>query len=316
MSKINSAFFHCINLNQVLFLITLNLTICHAKIKINVKADSKITDCFINFTGYDIKTVTDTEISVFNLTKANLNRGIRVELGKIPKAVYLKDPTPFDNLFEEFKWQESQRKMTVKEAFIVDVINEPILLTTNRIINYLEKPIKRNISIYTTVENMAQSVWSKTGYRNETVEFTVNITFNNMDNFIYTGLWRNQGVYSQKTKFGISKPGFLFINPNQTVELKLFCVKSVLVFNVTYTAKMEGLLIADYDELYGKYHFYSPSIEKIMKAAKIDNYIETTELIEVRFYDKPRMEMKLVNSSEQVSVKVPENLFTVVKKGS
>lgn len=262
--------------------------LCSAKIKIEIKTDSIHEDIRINVSGHDNKLVTDEEIALFNITKDNLLRGVRVELGRYPKDVFLKDPTPYKSLFKQYKWEEVRRHLEITKTKVLQVVNENAVLNFHEHVNKASISINYTAAVFQTVENTIFSSWSKYGLPEGETFYDISVGFHSKM-FNYENKWRNDSVRIFNSAFGVKKEGFTETMPGQTIVSKLTGLKTIILIEVEYTAKLIGNIIADYETLYGNYHFYSPTIAKIMKAANLFNEVKTTEWIEIRCYTEPKL---------------------------
>ncbi|XP_026317319.1 uncharacterized protein LOC113228269 [Hyposmocoma kahamanoa] len=282
--------------------------LCSAKIKIDIKTDSIHEDIRIKVSGHDNKLVTDKEIALFNITKDNLLQGIRVELGRSPKDVFLKDPTPYKNLFKRYKWEEVRRHLKVTKTKVLQVVNEYAVLNVHEHINTASSSINYTAAVFQTVENTILSFWSKYGLPEDDIFYDIGVSFYNKI-FNYENKWRNDSIRTVNSAFGIKKEGFAEIMPGQTILSKLTGLKTIILIEIEYTAKLIGNIIADYEALYGKYHFYSPTIAKIMKAANLLNEAKTTEWIEIRCYTEPELRIIYKDTGLDVPFYYPRKFY-------
>lgn len=262
--------------------------LCSAKIKIDIKTDSNYEDIRIKFSGDDNKLITDKEIVLFNITKENLLRGVRVELGRYPEDIFLKDPTPYKNLFKRFKWEEVRRHLKITKTKVLQIVNENTIVNVHEHINTASNSINYTGAVFQTVENTIYSFFSNYGLPVDEFFYDIDVNFHNKK-FKYENKWRNDSVRTVNSDFGVKKEGITEIMPGQTILSNLTGLKTIILIEVEYTANLIGNIIADYEALYGKYHFYSPTIAKIMRAAKLVNEVKTTEWIEIRCYTEPRL---------------------------
>ncbi|CAH0403738.1 unnamed protein product [Chilo suppressalis] len=274
-------------LYQLIFLLVFPV-VCQSKIKINITVASYIKNVITEFQGEDNKVVTDHEKELYNITLENLNRGMRVELGKAPDNLFLKDPTPYGDLYKRYKWPEVKRNLKVVNAEIVDLIRKEGVLKTHEHVNNSTEAVKKIRSLYDFVESSVYSSWSKTGLPAEETFYDVNVNFGDTK-FVYENEWRDRTLKSTLVKIGVTKKGRITVKPGQTVVTKLKAFKTIITIKLKYKAQLIGNLIGDYERLYGKYHFYSPNINNIMGAAGLTNDIETTESLEVVCYSDPSL---------------------------
>ncbi|KAL0859810.1 hypothetical protein ABMA27_010154 [Loxostege sticticalis] len=272
-------------------LISLLPILCKGEIKINITVASNKYDAVFKYSGHDNKVVTDREVKLFNISMANLNRGFRVELGKVPDGgILLKDPTTYGNLFHKYKWPEVQRHVEVNKIEVIEIVNKEIDLETNEITNNSTGDSQTDKSLFQNVEVNAFSTWSEKGLPEDEIFYNVRIDFEG-SHFKYENKWRNSSLKTKQVRFGKSINGKVTIKPGQTLVKKLTATKTIFVVKVDYQARLVGNVIGDYESLYGKYHFWAPTIGNIMRAAKIPNGITTSEKIEIRCYTDPQLQI-------------------------
>ncbi|XP_026484159.2 uncharacterized protein LOC113392096 [Vanessa tameamea] len=258
---------------------------CRAEININVKVASNKGGSAVTSNGSDVKLVTEKEVKLYNITDYNLNRGLRIELGKAPDDIFLKDPTTYGNLFSKYKWNEIHRKLYVKSAEIIDIVNESVELKSRNYINNTTRKAKIKVNLHEPVETIISSFWDKNGFHDD---IYYNITIDHYKTkLIYKNKWMDNNFKTKKSIFGMSNVGFINIAPGYTVTTKLTAKRTVILVKVIYTSSLIGSLVINYAHVYGKYHFYAPNISKIMKAAKLNNEIIITEAIEIKCYTDP-----------------------------
>lgn len=287
---------------KIIQILTILFTVCCAKIEINIETSKFLNRTKILFSGKDIKLVTDEEVALFNITHENLNRGIRIEMGKVPDDIFLRDPTPYEDLFKQYKWPEVGRVLRIKSTKILEFLQSNVVIKTHEHINNATLNIKSKTDMMEVVENTALSLWSANGLPADVIHNKMNINFG-YGNWSFHYKWRNETLKSVRLPFGASK-GIVDLKSGQTIISKLCGLKTVMLVEIEYTAKLIGNIITDYDKLYGKYHFYSPALERIMKVANLTNEIITREFLEVRFYANPKLEVFDKDTGEELYVEM------------
>ncbi|XP_013184678.1 uncharacterized protein LOC106130390 [Amyelois transitella] len=288
----------------ILFLIKPNI----GDIKINITTASSKEYVLVNYTGYDNKLITDREVQLFNITKDNLNRGFRIELGKAPDNFFLKDPTAYGDLYQKYNWSEVQRHMVIKQATVLDVIHEQVVVKTVEVFNNDTDKIKLKKSMNEDVELTIFSFWSKDGFPTDDISYDVCIDLtikkpSKWDEYCFKNKWRNSTFESIKDTLGVDiRKGWVDVEPGQTIVSKLIANKTIIFVEFQYSAILIGRVIADYERLYGKYHFYAPSVSDIMRAGSIPNEIITTERIEIRGYTDPKLVMYDKDTGEEIKM--------------
>lgn len=285
---------------------------CNAKINVNIKVSSNRAVSGVNFTGDHKKLITDKEIRLYNVSEDNLKYGVKVELGKAPDDIFLKDPTRYGDLYRKYKWNEVRRSLQIQSAEIDDIINENTVVTTIDHINNTTSKLKKNIRIYKNVHLNVKSLWSDKGMFVDDIPYRVNVSID-LQKFVFENKWRKDNYKTEKMTFGVNSFGIVNIEPGKAVTMKLLGKRTIIIAKLTYVARLTGQIITNYARLYGKYHFYAPSISNIMKAAKLKNEILTTEYVEIVCYTDPYVEVRDKSTGKKIPIKYPNKAFRYKK---
>lgn len=293
-------------LRSLTFLIIIIFSEC--EIKIFVKTATNKNDINVTYIGDDKKIITNMEVNLFNITDNNLSKGVRIELGKYPDDIYLNDPTKYGNIYENYNWTPVKRNLRVKNIKVIEVIKENIIVKNHEYINNTTNTINVNISIYETIENRVTSFWNNNGLPEDSISY--NIDYNFHGNIIsFKNQWRKNNFHSVSLPFGIKKDGYINIEPGNKATVRLKGKKLVILIEVTYVANLIGNVVLNYAHLYGKYHFWAPSVGNIMKAAGLINKIMTTELLEVHCYAEPSVDVFNCINGDVINVITPLTPF-------
>ncbi|XP_059045875.1 uncharacterized protein LOC131841573, partial [Achroia grisella] len=285
---------------------------CNAKIKLNIKIASNEKNIDIKCSGYDNKLISDAEISLYNITKENLNKGVRVEMGKVPNDIFLKDPTPYYNLYEKYHWPEVKRHLYVKNISVLYVNNEEVLISSHEHINNSTDTVQSKKVMVHNVESTVSSTWSDEGMPKDDVSYEINVDFGRKEH-IFENKWRNNLLRSVHIPFGVVRTGFIDVKPGKSLVKQLKGNRTLIVLEVSYSANLIGSVIADYAQLYGKYHFWAPSVQNIMAAAGLQNEIITKERIEIRCNTDPKLKVFDKETGKSILL---DRRIKIVRKGN
>ncbi|CAH0718416.1 unnamed protein product, partial [Brenthis ino] len=275
---------------------------CSGKINIDIKLASHKTVAAVHFSGADNKLITAKEINLYNVTDDNLKRGARVELGRTPDDVFLKNPTPYGDLYQKYKWREVYRNVHVLSAEIDDIINENEVITVVDYINNTTNNVRKDMRMYRTVEHTMKSLWSSDGLPMDNIPYKVKVAYY-LQHFSYENKWREINFKTTKINFGVNSYGFIEVEPGKSVTVKLLGKRTTVLVKIKYIASLTGQIIANYAREYGKYHFWAPSAANIMKAGNLNNEIITTEFIEIKCYTDPSIKVKDTLTGKRIPIK-------------
>lgn len=262
-----------------------------AKIIINIKLKPSKSDIEIKSSGADHKIITSLELNIFNVTREKLNKGMRVYMGKVPNDIFLKEPTVYGDLFQKYKWEPVKRRLRMVKGKVINKYTENTVLKTHEHINNSTTVLKTKRNLFENVENMAKSSWFADGIPSDDINYDVELDLG-YGKFKYENKWRSEMQHVSKMPVGVSTDEVIPIKPSQTIVTKLIVTKTILVIELEYKADLIGAAVANYAELYGKYHFWAPSIQNIMKSAKMKNEILSRERIEVTCFLEPRLDVR------------------------
>ncbi|XP_072933710.1 U-megalopygitoxin(8)-Mc8-like [Epargyreus clarus] len=277
-------------INGYIVVLLLIITSCYSKIQINIRTASNIRKSVITHSGSGDKLVTEKEINAFNISDSNLKRGVRVELGKYPQDVFIKDPTRYGNLYPKYNWSQVTTNVRVKRAQVTEIVSENATLKRHNIVNNTSGRIVKKVSLKEVVEHTVSSSWSDEGLSELDVSYHVNMIYDG-GSFKYENKWRNNVFQSSSFLFGVPNIGDILIAPGQSVTIELKAMKIIMLVKIEFAAKLIGNVIANYALNYGKHHLWAPSVDDIMKAAKLKNEIVTTEFLEIRCYVEPYLKL-------------------------
>lgn len=286
---------------------------CDNKIHLIVYTDSTKDWVWIKYNGVDNKPVTAKEQKIFNITDDNLKRGVKIELGKEPDDIFLMDPTKYGNLYAKYNWTTVMRSLRVKSAEVVEAISNEVVVKSHERINNTTKTIKSDVGISEIVESAVFSVWSKDGLPDDEIYFDVDYNFHG-GVVTYHNRWRRDNFHSASLPFGVMNNGYINIKPGQKVVSRLKGRQTILLLKIHYKASLVGSVVLNYAHTYGKYHFWAPKVDDVMKAAGLKNEIVTTELIEVRCYTNPKLEIFDSDNKEPLNVVMAPMPFMVKSK--
>ncbi|XP_045780841.1 uncharacterized protein LOC123877946 isoform X2 [Maniola jurtina] len=282
-----------------LIILTFDIGNSSAGIQINITVASDKRDLNVTFYGSDDKVVSDREVKLYNITEDRLKNGTGHEFGVTPSDVFLTDPTPYGNLYLKYKWRQVTRRVTVSSAAVREVINEDVVLAVHEHINNTPIKVKVPIKLLQDVEYSLKSTWSKSGLPGDDVNYNTRVNFFNNKQFLFEKKWRNESMETATLPFGVQRPGNMTLAPRRRVTMKLRAKRTVVLLTVTYAAYLTGSVVANYPRLLGSYHFWAPAVDRVMAAARprLNNRILTTELVELKCYTDPFLDVDVIDKT-------------------
>ncbi|XP_048000055.1 spherulin-2A-like [Leguminivora glycinivorella] len=265
------------------------LKIVGAKISININTDSGIHNVSITYDGSDSQVVNALDIDRFNLRSHIFKEAVKTHFGEKPSNIYFKSPTPWDDLYKKYNWEQVTRVITVKSASVRDVKVKPVIVLSHDFENSSNKTIKVNTGISQTIEHTISTSWSKNQEVSisQEVEYDLNILVAKLSGttgLTYTSSLGKSEEKSESVSVGATSAVETELAPGQAVTAVLSAKRGHFEIEVVYQTTLRGKLAVNFKRGHNGHHFYGPSIKKVFKSGGLKNEITETERIKVGFY--------------------------------
>lgn len=271
-----------------LFLLLICLKLINAKITIDIKTDES-SEISINYSGVDVKVVTDDEIELFKINDRNLKEALKKRYGKKPSHVFLKRPTLWGDLYKQYNWEEVSRILAIKSARVKGITKNPVLVMSQDFENLSNNTIKVNTGISQTVENTISTSWTKNNeiQVSQELEYEVNVMLGKIagnTGFSYTTSWGKTEERSETVTIGTTSAVETELKPSQAATAVLSATRGHVEIEIIYSAKLRGNVVVNFKKKLDGHHFWGPPIENVMKSGDLKNEILSTEVIRIGFY--------------------------------
>lgn len=267
-------------------------------IEISIKAGTDAATSSVNASGSVKHIITDNERTTFNLEDKSLKNAVGKYFGKNPNDAYLHSPTPWDDLYKTYGWDQVQTLLVVKSATITGITSEPVIVATKTFANNSTKKATFDASISDQVTNTTESNWSET----DTIEVSQTISYGieflgcgsagGSTSMSYNHSWGQGGSESKSISIGTSSGVSVELNPGESVEAVLSASRGVMKVRIVYKAYLTGSTAVNYNPTYKDHHFWGLNIGSVMSAASLSNIREFTEDIEIGYYSNAQIELR------------------------
>lgn len=257
--------------------------------------------------GKIVQIVTDKDRRLFKIDNANLKSAVEKFFGKRPKDVFVKSPTPWNDLYKTYNWPQVQRVLKVHDAKILEIDAKPEVLAENELVNHSKKTGTFNASLTTNVTNEVHHEWHKS----DTIGFDVKIDSGEVSGelgieegiigklgirlaktelgFRYEHTWGSSHGDSHQTSIGTAQGVEVTLDPGEKVLAQLIASKGTMKVRITYEVSLIGYTAVNYYPRYKGHHFWAFPINEVMKAAGLSNSVRVVEDINISFYSKGRI---------------------------
>ena len=266
-------------------------------LSVQIKAGTTPEASSIRVTGTVSHVITDSERQLFEITDAPLKNAVGKYFGKIPNDAYVRSPTPWNDLYKLYGWDQVTTILTVNSATIVGVSSQPSIVDQTTFCN--NSPISGtfNAAIQNSVTNTIEESWSKTyGISfDQTISYEVGFMGTKgggETKFGFSAQFGSGGSRSTAMSVGSSNSVTIELGPNQAIEAVLSATRSVLKARITYTASLTGLTAIHYNPS-NKGHdfrgFMALPIGDVMRAGGLSNLRQITEDIDIGYYSNGKV---------------------------
>lgn len=270
------------------FVLIALIKIVTAKISIEVNVDNN-NNVTISYSGIEVDVITDEDVKLFKVDKAHLEDALKQHYGKRASNIYLKSPTPWDDLYKTYKWEQVSRVLAIKSARVTGISKQPVVVLSQDFQNLSNQTIKVNTGISHSVENTLITSWSKSKEFTVSQEITynINVVFAKVEGTTGLSFSTTWGVSEEKSEtvnIGTNSGMETELKPGQAVTAVLSANAGYLEIEVVHTASLRGNLAVNYKKALNGHHFWGPPIQNVMKSGGIKNEITTLETVRFGFH--------------------------------
>lgn len=252
--------------------------------------------------------ISDSEAVLFGVTPDNLKGAINNYFGKTPNDVFLRSPTPWDDLYKRFSWPEVKLRFEVDGPLKIDSFDvDRTVLIEKKITNDTQSKKTFDVEMeqvgYDIIwptgwisedENLgfndSPNGWNNISFINYLVTFpTLNIQEGNP--LLKTRILVDEGkARCKNAKIKCSRK--VELEPGQTVNARLYLdfIKAKVLF--PFKSSLSGYVAVNYDPVYKDHHFWGLPIKEIMQYNGICNNLKTTMVLELSYNARPTIEFE------------------------
>lgn len=224
----------------------------------------------------------------FRLSPTMLANGLERVLGKKPDDLFVRSPTPWDDLYVRHGWPQVKVIMNVLDAEILRVTSEPIILKTEMFENNSKTVAATfNVSTTDTVSNTVSSNWNTGGSIKvgQKFKYSMDILGTGTEaetSFEYTQTWGIGSSKSKQVTVGSTQGVSVLIPPGGKKKVELQVSRGVMEVRIRYKAHLTGDVTANYGDRWKGHHFYATGIEGVM--GDVPNESISAETINIGYF--------------------------------
>ena len=240
--------------------------------------------------------ITDNERQLFGITDAPLKNAVEKYFGKLPNDAYVRSPTPWNDLYKLYGWDQVTAVLTVNNATIVGVSSQSTIIDGNSFCNISPISATFNVPIQNSFTNTYEDSWITDGISfDQTISYEVGFMGTKggrETKFGFSAQFGSGGSRSTEVMVGLASSFTVELGPNQAFEAVHTVTRSELKARITYTVSLTGLTVIHYNPGHQHEGFMALPIVDVMRAGGLSNLRQITEDIDIVYYSNGKVEMQ------------------------
>ncbi|KAF9794855.1 hypothetical protein SFRURICE_015134 [Spodoptera frugiperda] len=279
------------------FLLFLIPALVECRINVKITAAESESEAEIEYSGENVEIISDRERETFDIGDRSLKRAVEKFADAAPTDVYVKSPTPWNDVYKTYNWEQVKRTLRPIRTRVLGVHTKPVIVATREFENHSGVKAKYNAAIFHEITETFSNTWSVGGELEVGQEITYSVNFGvgsagGTTKFSYAAKWGNDTTREKSATLGSSTSVEVELNPGQAVIASLTATQGTLDVEVEYEARLQGVVFANYRNKYKDHYFWAFPITSVQSAGGLPRTITSTEKISIGFYTSARVDIK------------------------
>ncbi|XP_031634161.1 spherulin-2A-like [Contarinia nasturtii] len=264
--------------------------------EIEMNIGKTIAKSYVSGSGKQCNIITDVERRTFGLGDDQIKDALAGIKGKRPCDVFVRSPTPWNDLYARYGWDQVQRITTISDAKVLDISVVPVLVNESILENNSSYRGDFGTDLSTTLRNSVSSNWNKSHGISVEQKITYGISFmvkgEGQTSFSYSHNWGHGGSESKTCSLGTSGNVKVSLGPGEKVIAQLVASRGRAKVEVDYHSYLTGGVALNYSRGHHGHHFWWEPIDSIMEQLDRENFHTSREIINIEMYSNLRVNLK------------------------
>lgn len=239
--------------------------------------------------GSEIHVISDTEIATFGLGEVSLKQAVGAYKGREPNDAFLRSPTPWDDLYTTYDWQQVTTTIQPVSAEVIEKTIEPVIVSTTPFNNTSSQTATFDVSARQEVRNTVTSSWEQSGSVTfgQTIKYEVKfegIGVGGSTSLSFESGWGEGGSEAQTIVVGLSSGVQVELEPGEYVFSTIRASRGTMKVKVAYRATLSGYVACNYNPTFEDHHFWAYGVNSVLAAAERSTEVIVEEVLDVGFY--------------------------------
>nr|AAM18114.1 yolk protein 1 [Hyphantria cunea] len=281
-------------LEKYLILILLP-SFAYSAIKISIEPIKNGTDASVKMIGSETIVVSDNDRKVFKLDDGTLKRPSEIYMGKRSGDVYLKPPTPWGDVYQQFNWEPVKKTVRPIEAKVVGINSKPVPFGNAEYVNKHETlTVTYSTSLTHQVEETVGNTWKQGGEVGVgmSIEYEINFgvgSAGGSTSMSYTASWGEETSKSRAVTLGSTSTILIEVPPKTMVVASLQATQGTMDIDVKYRSTLDGRVFCNYPDKFNGHYFYGMPARGLLSTIGQSVEVESVERISIGFYTTARL---------------------------
>jgi hypothetical protein len=286
------------------------LPLVRGQITIEIEATDSASISKVELFGSIRDVISDKEQISFGITEKPLLDGAERYSGGRPQDVFVRSPTPWNDLYLSYGWPQVKRTLRPVRSTITGIKTEPVIVATKEFINNSTYTALFNAGILQEVQNTVTNSWERgheltVGY---SLMYEVKMGFGSVSSgggVSYTSAWGKTTTESQTLRVGSTSALEVTLEPGQAVVASMTATRGTMNVLVDYEATLDGIVACNYPRKYNGHHFWAYNVRAVMGALNLPTTLRSKETLRIGFYSTARLILSdLVTKKKLLSIPV------------
>jgi hypothetical protein len=287
------------------------------EIIIDIEATGSANTSKVTASGSIADVISDEEMRSFGITENRLRDGAERHSGGRPQDVFVRSPTPWNDLYVSYKWPQVTRVFRPIRTEIIGIQSEPVIVATHYMENNSTKEGLFRAGVAQQLEDTVSNMWSQNNQLtlSQSVKYEVKMGLSSVtgeSSLSYANSWGKTNTESVSKTVGSEAGVAVLLQPEQAANVSMTATRGAMTIRITYSATLTGTVACNYPKKYKGSHFWGYNINNVLNAANMQTSFTSTETIRIGFYTNARV--ILTNAKKKTLKKVPVQFDDVLNR--
>ncbi|XP_073965751.1 U-megalopygitoxin(8)-Mc8-like [Choristoneura fumiferana] len=240
----------------------------------------------VEVSGSQTDVISDAERSAFRINDAELKEAANKFYGMPPSDIFVRGPTPWDDLYKRYGWTEISRTLVPKNPKILSYRADQTVIASKNFHNDGSNPTTYSAAVTQLEENTVRHFWTRIGYATVTqkIDYNINVGNDGLVKIIDKNSFLEDSGNALPVTIGSKSSRNITLQSGETAVAVLTATKGEIDVEVEFEASLAGNAAANYALTYKGHHFWAFEINTLLDAAGLPKTVSWMETVTIGFF--------------------------------